>query len=159
MIALTKLKRLVGILAILATAFISSAVAQQNEAGSPSWLIVVQGDVAGVGSGTIALAAAQRAIAFSDRPDRFVRIIDLETFVATAWDEGGDFRIDPPNASLIDEANDTIGVIEIEAASFDGAALTMSFTLLEGALPAPGDHIALTIDMDSNNAIDLFGPR
>jgi hypothetical protein len=92
------------------------------------------------------MAAGDRALAFSERPERAVRFVDLAGLVAEAWAEGGDFRQDPPNASLIDVDEGIVGIIEVTAASYDRGLMSMTFVRLEGGVPAKGSRIALTID-------------
>lgn len=117
----------------------------QAPVGEPTWLVIAQGRVVEAGPQTLVIEAAPRGIAFTDRPAREVRLLDLAAFVAAAWGEGGDFRADPPNASLLTDAG-AIAVIEITAAAFDAGRLTLTVTFLEGAPPPVGDHVGITID-------------
>ena len=74
---------------------------------------------------------------------RTARLIDLQSVVST-WDDA--FADDPPNASLVDEDDGGIGVIEIRRLTEDGTGLVFEFEILEGRLPSIGDRIAVTID-------------
>lgn len=118
----------------------------QSAADEPTWLLVLQGEVTGVSEQQLVLRASPRALLFTDRPARQVRFADAASFVDKAWGPGGDFEQDPPNAALVGESDGSIGIIEIEDASWEGAELTLSAILLEGAWPEVGDQVALTID-------------
>ena len=110
-----------------------------------SWLLVISGEVASVADGTMAIAADGPAIAFSDRPERLVRFVALDE-IAAAWADGGAFAGSPPNASLVDETNRALGIVELQGLTVTSAVLTFTFSDLEGDAPAVGDIIALTID-------------
>jgi hypothetical protein len=131
---------------ILGLAFIASQPAALFASEAVDWLVVVQGEVEAVNSGTMTLAVPPTALTFADRPQRLVRFVDLERFLAAAWSEGGDLSRDPPNASLVNEADNEVNVIEIAGMKVDGGLLSVSYSLLEGQAPQPGDRIALTID-------------
>lgn len=132
-------------LSILVASFAVPADAQEVSEREISWLFILQGEVTAIEDDRITMSAAPGALAFTDRPERRVRPIDLAT-VLGFWREGGEFRADPPNAALIDETEETIGVIEITNIVGEGDQVVMTFNALGGGLPAVGDHIALTID-------------
>jgi hypothetical protein len=144
--ALLYLSRLgIVIATMLAVPMIPAAHGEPAE--GPAWLFVVQGTVTAIDGAGMELAADRNVVAFTDRPARQTRLLVLADFVASVWGEGGDFRLDPPNASLIDEATGEIGVITmIDAVVIDGT-LGFKFIRIEGALPKVGDRIALTIDV------------
>lgn len=128
----------------LVIATLGPPAAAQSPA-EPQWLLVTQGIVAELRPGTIILDAPPGAIVFADRPDRDVAMIDLRGFVAAAWGEAGELRLDPPNASIITDTGH-IAIIEITDAIYDNGQLTLWVTLLEGEVPDAGDHIGITID-------------
>ena len=129
----------------LALAIYSPASGQPAE--QPGWLFIVEGQVVAAEGGRLAIDAGASALAFTDRPSRLVQFIDLAAFIADAWGPAGDFRRDPPNASLVDETRGTIGVIEITDAGWEDGITTINFVILEGTLPTAGDRVALTIDV------------
>jgi hypothetical protein len=139
---------LVAIGSLFLASVAGPAQAADAEAGASggAWLYVVQGDVTEVFDTRLAITAGDRVLAFSERPMRAVRFVDLAGLVAEAWGEGGDFRQDPPNASLIDVDDGVVGVVEITDASHDNGLMVMTVVRLEGSLPAKGSRIALTID-------------
>jgi hypothetical protein len=146
-------------LAMLTLVLASPAASQDPGSEEPAWLIVFQGDTTAISAEQMTIAAGPWGMAFTDRPGRQVRIVNLSTLVANAWGEDGTFRRNPPNAALIDETGSTIGIIEIGEAAWQDGVMTVSFSSLEGALPAVGDHIALVIDDGTVGAMcDLF-PR
>jgi hypothetical protein len=112
-----------------------------------AWLFVVQGTVTAIDSAAMELAADRNAVAFTNRPARQARLLVLSDFIASTWSEGGDFRRDPPNASLIDETTGQIGVITMIDAVLADGTLGFGFVTIEGTLPKVGDRIALTIDV------------
>jgi hypothetical protein len=130
----------------LGLALIATQPAALFASEAPDWLVVVQGEVEAVNPGTMTLAVPPTALTFTDRPQRLVRFVDLERFLTAAWSEGGDLARDPPNASLVNEADNEVNVIEITGMKVDGGLLSVSYSLLEGEAPEAGDRIALTID-------------
>lgn len=130
-----------GVLSI--TASVSVWAQPQDE---PTWLLVVSGTVTDTSAGQLALATSLRGVAFTDRPERTLRFIDIPWLVAAYWSAGGEFRANPPNASLIDENSRGIAVVEITDAAWTSGALHLDVALLEGDIPAAGDFVALTID-------------
>lgn len=138
-----RLKLFAASLALLAVSVVTPAPAR-DQAGTV-WLFVLQGEVTEISDSTMILRPDPRVVAFTDRPNRQVRLADLRA-VASAWGEGATFDTDPPNASLVDETDGDIGIIEIIDLSVDADGVTATFRRLEGALPAVGDRIALTID-------------
>jgi hypothetical protein len=121
-------------------------VAQDVPPHDAGWLFVVQGTVTAIDGTEMALAPDRNVVAFTERPARQAQLLVLADFVASAWGEGGDFRRDPPNASLVDENKGRIGVITMTDATFRGGTLRLEFVGINGALPETGDRIALTID-------------
>jgi hypothetical protein len=147
-----------GILAILAVLAVAPAAAQEAaqeaapgatpdatgvDPGEQDWLFVLQGQLTEVSDTTLSLRPDPQVVAFTDRPRRLARLSDAAT-LALAWGEGEPAKADPPNASLVNEADGELGVIEITDLSGEG--VTVTFRRLEGTLPAVGDRIALTID-------------
>jgi hypothetical protein len=128
--------------------------AQDAPSEDAAWLFVVQGTVTAIDSAGMELAADRNVVAFTDRPARQARLLVLADFVASAWGEGGDFRRDPPNASLIDETTGQIGVITMIDAVLIGGTLGFKFVTIEGTLPKVGDRIALTIDVVTRRSTD-----
>ncbi|MEZ4554123.1 MAG: hypothetical protein R3B59_09475 [Dehalococcoidia bacterium] len=133
----------------LAVAFTTFALAAcgsgDSDEAEAGWLLVLQGTVAAVGDGTLSLATGSELLAFTDRPQRLVEYWSVETLI-DAWDEGGDFAASPPNAVIVDETDEQTTVVEILDASLDADTITFTYATLEGAPPALGDTIAVTID-------------
>jgi hypothetical protein len=121
-------------------------VAQETE---PGWLAVIRGTVVNATEARLTVAADSVVVAFNDRPGRRIALVDLGAFVASAWGEGGAFRVDPPNASLVDETDGEIGVVEIVNAALSGGLLSLDLVILDGLLPAPARTIAITLDAGS----------
>jgi hypothetical protein len=145
--ALSCLARLGVLLAALLAAPVVPAAEDAPSAGDPAWLFVVQGTVTAIDAAAMELAADRNVVAFTERPARQARVLVLADFIASTWGEGGDFRSDPPNASLIDETTGQIGIITmIDAIVVDGT-LGFRFIAIEGGLPEVGDRVALTIDV------------
>lgn len=136
--------------------FAEAAAAQAPPDEEPSWLFVVHGAVISATDGNIVMAAGTHGTAFTDRPERLVRLFDIEAFVADAWSEQGDFRLLPPNASLVDITGNSVAIVEIVNASANNGALALEIVILDGALPIAGDVIALTIDVKKGpQGVDL----
>ena len=137
-----------GRIALAATAIVlsGSLAACGSSDEEIVWLLVVQGEVTQIAGTEMVLAVPPTAIAFSDRPDRVVRVLELAPFLAAAWAADGTFDADPPNASLVDQSDQEVAVIEIVNMGLRDGLLTISYELLEGAGVALGDYIALTID-------------
>lgn len=129
-----------------------AAAVAQTPAEEVRWLVVVQGQIAEFRPGTIILDAPPMAIAFTDRPERRVEMVDLRGFVAKGWGEGGPLRDVPPNASMV-ASTGSIAIIEITDAIYDNGQLTLWAILLEGEVPNLGDHVAITIDDVVNDQI------
>jgi hypothetical protein len=113
---------------------------------STRWLFVVHGEVTRSTTADLALATGQRGIAFSDRPERIVRFVNIPALVEAAWSESGDFRANPPNASLVNESRDSVTIVTIADAAWREDRLHLSLNAIEGDMPAPGEPVALTID-------------
>ncbi len=149
------MRQVIGLMAgFVMVALLLPARAQDTAGPSTSWLLVMQGEVTAIEAGMMTLAVAPRIVAFTDRPERRTALLDLETEVARLWGEGGDFVASPPNASLIDESKGLIGVVEITGAAAENGQLRLEFVSLEGTLPAVGDAVALTIDMERDDIIE-----
>lgn len=140
-------------LAAAAVAFAPSAAAWAQD--TPSWLLVVHGNVTGASAGKVALASGRLGVAFTDRPERSVRLIDIPAFVEAAWSEDGEFHSEPPNASLTDANEESTAVVEITDAAWVNDILQLEVNLLEGGVPETGDYVSLTIDSISTG---LLGP-
>lgn len=150
-------KRVAGCLALLAIFAVTPATAQ--DPAEQDWLFVLQGSLTQISDTMLSLRADPQVVAFTDRPKRLARLMDVPT-LASAWVEGGPAKTAPPNASLVDEADGEIGVIEISDLSGDSEDVTVKFKRLEGTLPAVGDRIALTIDgLDLSNFSKLLNPK
>lgn len=141
------LKRLAGLLAILGiAAVVATAPARSQNAPAPiEWLMALQGDVVEFRPGMMILRVPPKAIVFSDRPERMVKMIDLRGFTGNAWGEGGPLIQDPPNASIITDSG-RIAIVEITDALYDNDMLYLTMTLLDGGVPNVGDHVGITID-------------
>ncbi len=141
------LKRLAGLLAVLGlAALVATAPARSQNAAAPvEWLMALQGDVVEFRPGVMILRVPPKAIVFSDRPGRLVKMIDLRAFTGMAWGEGGPLVLDPPNASIITDSG-RIAIVEITAAIYDNDMLYLTMTLLDGGVPNVGDHVGITID-------------
>ena len=151
------MKRAITIaLALLLMVVAEASAAEDLPADDPGWLFVVHGQVISVTDGAIMMAAGTYGTAFTDRPERLVRLFDIEAFVSDAWSEKGDFRLLPPNASLVDLTGNSIAIVEVMNASLDAGALSLAVVILDGALPVAGDVIALTIDVKKGpQGVDL----
>jgi hypothetical protein len=130
------------------------AQAQEAAERPTSWLLVIQGEVTAIGDGTMSLAAEPKIVAFTDRPERRTALLDLAKEVASLWGEGGAFAAVPPNASVVNETEGVIGIVELASAVIEGGLLRLDFVSLEGALPTVGDVIALTVDMERDDIIE-----
>lgn len=133
-------------IALIAVVSFLAACSGNDDGNDVSWLLVLQGTVAETGDTVLTLRTADTGIVFSDRPERQAHLIDLAAFVGTAWSEDGILRTDPPNASLVDESNNTIAVVTVIDAAMTDGMLTLIVEIVEGNLPAVGDEIGLTID-------------
>ena len=115
--------------------------AQDTSPEDAAWLFVVQGTVTAIDSAAMELAADRNAVAFTNRPARQARLLVLSDFIASTWSEGGDFRRDPPNASLIDETTGQIGVITMIDAVLTDGTLGFKFVAIEGTRELTADHL------------------
>ena len=111
-----------------------------------SWLAVVHRQVTDATDDRLTLDTGTSGVAFTDRPERAVRLFDIPTWVELAWAEDGSFVADPPNASLVDETENAIAIVEIAGASWVDEDLQVNVTYLGGEPPAVGDSVALTVD-------------
>lgn len=114
------------------------------EAGR-AWLMVVHGPVIAAEPGRLTLSAGTHAVAFTDRPDRDVALVNLVE-LSEAWAAGGMFQVDPPNAAVVDEERDELAIVEITMAEWADGRFDMLVTVLSGTLPEAGDVVAIVID-------------
>ncbi len=135
-----------GLLAVLLFGALMGRAQPVDSDAALNWLLVVQGAVTSVTDAEMTLTVPHAAIAFTDRPARQVRLIDLAAFAADAWAEGSELHAAPPNASVVDETKGRLAVIIITGMSYAGGALTIQFKELAGRPPSTGDRIAITID-------------
>ena len=110
-----------------------------------TWLFILQGVVEQVDGNEMTIAGSPEALAFTDAPSRRVRPLDIAG-LTLLWEDGGPFHEILPNASLIDETEEVLSVIEIYAFTGNSQEVVLTFGVLEGVVPAVGDHIAITID-------------
>ena len=154
-----RLIKITGLLVCLAVLTIAGVAAQdQNpiqEQGTrqAQWLFVLHGDVRSVSEGQMVLAAEPKVIAFTDRPNRQVRIGETGAFIDMAWAEGSSFRQDPPNAAMTSESSDETSIIVIEDVKRQGGSLALTYSDLSGSPPEVGEHVAFVIDFNWNNNI------
>jgi len=122
-------------------------------AGQEQWLFVLHGEVESVSEGRMVLAPEPKIIAFTDRPERQVRIADTGPFIDRAWTEGSSFRQSPPNAAMTREGDDETSIVVLEDVRREGAALAIAYSGLSGEPPAAGEHVVFVIDFNWNNNI------
>ena len=125
-----------------------AAFAQEVNASDAQWLAVIHGQMVEVADGSIVVDANPNIIAFTDRPQRDVSLVDLEDFVAAAWGEDGFFVDDPPNAAVASAVRDDLDtkIIEMTDVALDNTRMTISMVPLEGDMPRAGDQIILFVD-------------
>lgn len=133
------------LIAIVAVVLGAVTVAQAQDA-EETWLAVVQGELTAATDGTLTISADAHAVVFTDRPARIARLVTIEHLVDIGWGTEGAFAGDPPNASLIDAGSGDIAIIEMTGVTLTDGTLTITYTLLEGTIPAAGGNVALTID-------------
>lgn len=124
----------------------SAGTADATDAQTPSWLLVIEGEVQAVSNGVMTLQAEPSGIAFTERPSRQTRYFRVDALDNSAWGEGGTFASDPPNASLVNITTDALGAITLSNAVWEDGVVEMRFEMLEGAPPSAGDRVALTVD-------------
>jgi hypothetical protein len=132
-------------------------VAAQEALATPAtaeaaWLFVLSGQVVAVTANQLVVAAEPRVIAFTDRPERKVRLLTTEAFVDQAWATDSSFRQDPPNAALTTTATDATTVITIVDVTRQERRLTLTYQDLSGAAPKVGDDVALVIDASGDTS-------
>jgi hypothetical protein len=140
--------RLVAFIVALTTCVAASAQPQ----GQSDWLLVIQGQVIDASADELTLSGSPNGIAFTDRPERLVRVFDVPALVHAAWSPDGSFRQDPPNASLIATGETLATIVEIVDATQSSDDLSFTIHILEGDAPAIGDSVALTVDYTAVNA-------
>lgn len=133
-------------LLIAVVALVMGAVVVRAQDADPTWLAVVQGELTAATDGTLTISADAHAVVFTDRPARIARLVTIEHLVDIGWGTEGAFAGDPPNASLIDAGSGDIAIIEMTGVTLTDGTLTITYTLLEGTIPAAGGNVALTID-------------
>ena len=136
------------VLVVFAVILLMPAIgrAQSVEGERQTWLVALQGEVTAASTDKIEVAAGSHGIAFTDRPERKVALVNLADFVKTLWGKDGEFVADPPNASLVDESKGLIAIVEITNADWREGTLRLEIAHLDGSLPAAGDYVAFTID-------------
>ena len=110
-----------------------AAHAQEDAKTDAQWLAVIHGRMVAVADDQIVVDAYPNIIAFTDRPQRDVTLVDLEDFVEAAV------------ASAIRDDLDT-KIIEMTAVDLDETRMTISLIPLEGDMPEAGDQIVLFVD-------------
>lgn len=138
---------------------VGAALAQGDDGSDAQWLAVIHGQMVEVSNESIVVDANPNIIAFTDRPQRDVSLVDLEDFVAAAWGEEGFFVDDPPNAAVASAVRDDLDtkIIEMTDVALDNTRMTISMVPLEGDMPGAGDQIILfvdDIDLDALEALD-----
>jgi hypothetical protein len=124
---------------------VAPALAQAQD-DAENWLAVVQGRLTSATVDTLTINADRHAVVFTDRPERLAKLIPIRQLVSVAWGSPDIFAGDPPNASLIDSVTGDVAIIEMTGVTLVDDVLTVTFTLLEGTVPAADSNIALTID-------------
>lgn len=131
----------------LALALIALSVPAGNATSQKeSFLLVVQGRIAALNDGAMTMQTPPSAVLFSDRPARRVLPVNLKTFTDALWGADGSMRRSPPNASIVDENAEEIGVIELTNVSYSGDKLQVHFKALSGKMPKVGQIVAMTVD-------------
>lgn len=144
-------------LALLAMFAATPAAAQDSAV--VDWLFVLRGELTQTSDTMMSLCPDPQVVAFTDRPKRLARLMDVP-ILALAWVEGGPAQAAPPNASLVNEADGEIAVIEIGDLARDAIDVAVTLRRLEGILPAVGERIALTIDgLDLSSISKLLNPK
>jgi len=140
--------RIVALAAAISCISTLSAVGQTDQSSDAQWLAVIHGRMEAVADGQIVIDAFPNIIAFTDRPQRDVALVDLEDFVEAAWGEDGFFVDDPPNAALASAIRDDLdtAIIEMTDVSLDQTLMTVSLISLGGDMPDEGDQIVLFVD-------------
>lgn len=93
---------------------------------------------------------APATLFFSDRPQRVVGHLTARQFV-DEWDKGeNSFAADPPNAVISfleagDEAPED-AIVVLKDPRLEGDEITYGYEVLEGAVPASGEHVSVFID-------------
>lgn len=124
------------------------SLAQDTVDSDAQWLAVIHGRMVSVDDNQIVVDAYPNIIAFTDRPQRDVALVDLEDFVEAAWGDDGFFADDPPNAALASAIVDDLDtkIIEMVDVVLDRTLMTISMIPLEGDMPVVGDQIVMFID-------------
>lgn len=112
-----------------------------------AWMLVVAGELSSVSSNEIVIEADPTVIAFSDRPDRLVRTMEIETLVDKGWVAGSSnsFAHDPPNAAIV-SSDERFEIAELSAARREGRKVSFTVAGFSGAPPTGGGRVALVID-------------
>ncbi|MEM1130022.1 MAG: hypothetical protein AAGH83_05795 [Pseudomonadota bacterium] len=152
-------------MAMFTAAFGACALAGIASFAETSWppvgtdvLTVQQGDRASYDGERLTLHNARKTLWFSDRPDRLYGDVSGATYVA-AWDEGGTFVSDPPNAVLIGEdgglSEPVVMILESAEETEDGFRYLV--TMISGDMPDELDLPALFVDAGERNG-SYVGP-
>ncbi|MCB1497080.1 MAG: hypothetical protein KDJ86_14930 [Bauldia sp.] len=144
-------------LATWTIAFLLAApVAQADDPPAPEWLAVIQGTVDVASEGKLTLSPDPTVVVFTDRPERKVGFMAIETYVASAWGADAAFEADPPNASVVLDGrlDQGVSVYEISAMAWNSGEVEIAYRILEGAAPAPGERFVATIDTDYDLHVD-----
>jgi hypothetical protein len=93
---------------------------------------------------------APATLFFSDRPQRVVGHLTTQQFV-DEWDKGeNSFAVDPPNAviSFVEQGDESPedAIVVLSDPALAGDDITYGYEVLEGAVPASGQHVSVFID-------------
>ncbi|MCB1488306.1 MAG: hypothetical protein KDJ88_12715 [Bauldia sp.] len=135
---------------------VTATMAHADDGPAPEWLAVIQGTVDSVSVDKLTLSPDPTVIVFTDRPDRKVGFMAMETYVASAWGPDADFDTDPPNASVVLDGrlDQGLSVYEITGMSWSSGGVDIAYRVLEGAAPKPGERFVATIDTDYDLHVD-----
>lgn len=113
------------------------------------WLYIETAERASFANGELVLEnVGYDVLAFSERPHRITREIDVFSFVSL-WQIGKDsFGADAPNAGITFSTDEGIrtAVVELLAPDFEDGTLKFSTRLLSGYIPENIEHVSLLVD-------------
>ena len=139
------MRRFVWLLGTLPFLFVASIHAEED--AKPAWLFVLTGEVESASATEIVIKAHPTVVAFTDRPNRLVKAMSVESFVDDLWKSGADsFEKDPPNAALV-FGDEQLGIDELKSVKRSGGTVSFSTEDLSGGLPEAGDQVAVVIDI------------
>lgn len=128
---------------------VSPACATPFEIPPIEWLYIETAERASFSNGELVLEnVGYEVLAFSDRPHRIAREIDVFSFVSL-WRIGKDsFGADAPNAGITFSSSEGIrtAVVELSAPIFDDGVLKFSTRLLSGHIPENIENVSLLVD-------------